>query len=196
MKALLTTNYICVDLSYSRSNQEQKNKFKQWVKDNQGKEVEIDTSCLFHNQYNTISGYRIYDTWIDSIKNDVRIGKKKCKYCGEITNGENCTKYKECNLELFSDKNTFFIAHPNGKDKIKKLSFKDHLKNERFYSCSSINGNYYRISRRYNIDFVLVGNLIYITNNIGYTPLNKTGLTANEKKIVLYCANRILTNNY
>jgi hypothetical protein len=168
MKALLTTNYIYLsNYYYSSSQYKKKDEFKQWIKDNQGKEVGIDTSCIFDNQYNTVSGYRIYDTWIDSIKDDIR-----------------------------TDKNVFFVNHPNGKDKIKELRFRDHLKNERFYCCSSVNGNYYRISRRSNIEFVLVGELVYITNSIGYTPLNKSRLTTNEKKIVLYCANRILTNNY
>ena len=168
MTALLTTNYIHVDNYYSsREKYEQRNKFKQWIEDNKGKEVEIDTSFMFDNQYNTVSGYRIYDTWIDSIKNDVR-----------------------------TNQDIFFVKHPNGKDEIKKLSFKDHLKNERFLSCSSINGNYYRISRRSNIEFILIGQLIYITNSIGYTPIKKARLSSNEKIIVQYCANRILTNKY
>jgi hypothetical protein len=168
MTALLTTNYIHVDnYYYSREKYEQRKQFKQWIEDNKGKEVEIDTNCIFDNQYNTVSGYHIYDTWIDSIKNDVR-----------------------------TNQDVFFVKHPNGKDEIKKLSFKDHLKNERFLLCSSVNGNYYRISRRSNIEFILVGDLIYITNNIGYTPIKKARLSSNEKIIVQYCVNRILTNKY
>ena len=168
MKALLTTNYISTTLLYGTTKQHEQNKlFKQWVDDNKGKFVEIDTEHVFDNQYNTIGGFRIFDTYIDKIVDDVR-----------------------------TDKTIFFVKHPNGKDTIKKLDFQDHLKNKRFSSCYSVNGNYYRISRRSSIEFILVGELIYISNSIGYTALNKARLTSNEIAIVKYCANRILNNEF
>lgn len=164
MKALITTNYIYIETFRGFERDYQKHlDFKKWVAKNQGKWVEIDTKCIFDNQYNTVDGYRIYDTWIDRIEDDVR-----------------------------DDKNVFFVANPSGKDEIKEVNFRDHLKNERFLSCSDINGNYYRISKRSNIEFVLVGENIYITNSIGYTPLKKSRLSENEKKIVSYCANKII----
>jgi len=167
MKALLTQGYISTFLNYGTKEQHERNKqFKIWVAENQGKWVDIDTNCLFDNQYNTVSGFRIYDVHIDKIENDLR-----------------------------TDKNIFFVKNPNGKNPIKKVDFRDHLKNERFLSCYDVNGNYYRISRRSNIEFILVDSEIYITNGIGYTSLKKSRLTENEKKIVSYCANRILTNN-
>lgn len=164
MKALITSNYIYIETFRGFERDYQKHlDFKKWVAENQGKWVEIDTECIFENQYNTVDGYRIYDTWIDRIEDDVR-----------------------------DDKKIFFVANPSGKDEIKEVNFRDHLKNERFLSCSDINGNYYRISKRSNIEFVLVGENIYITNSIGYTPLKKSRLSENEKKIVSYCANKII----
>jgi hypothetical protein len=52
-----------------------------------GEWVEIDTSCLFNNQYNTTEEYgnkRIFDGEIQRIEGDVRLGLGKCKYCGAI----------------------------------------------------------------------------------------------------------------
>lgn len=124
-------------------------------------------SLLIRQTYsiiNTKCGFRIYDTHIDSVINDIR-----------------------------TDKDIFFVKHPNGKDKIKKVDFNDHLKNKRFLGCHSVNGNYYRISRRSTIHFILVGEKIYIANGIGYTTLSKSTLSSNEITIVKYCAHRILT---
>ena len=168
MKALLTNNYIYCERQYFNGIEDKKNHeiFKKQIKENQGKWIDIETDHIFDNQYNTKIG-RIYDAWIDKIENDVR-----------------------------NDKNVFFVKHPNGKNPIKKCDFQDHLKNQRFFSCYSVNGNYYRISRRSTIEFVLVGNEIYTTNGIGYTSLKKSRLSKNEKKIVKYCANRILNNNF
>lgn len=165
MKALITTNYIYTHLSYDTKQQYEQHKiWENWILSNQGKWVDIDTNCIFDNQYNTVDGFRIYDTHIDEICDDIR-----------------------------TDTDIFFVKHPNGKDQIKKVDFKDHLKNERFMSCYSVNGNYYRISRRSNIEFVLVGSEILITNGIGYTPLKKARLTANEQTIVGYCAEKIIS---
>lgn len=51
--------------------------------------VEIDTKCLFHNQYNTTDesgNKRIFDRDIKRIEGDVRLGKGCCKHCGAIVN--------------------------------------------------------------------------------------------------------------
>jgi len=156
MKALITENYIRATTS----------EFRAWSKENKGKIVDIDTAHIFNNQYNTKDGFRIYDTHIKEISEDVR-----------------------------TDKNVFFVKHPKGKDKIKECSFEDHRKNERFLSCYSVNGNYYRISRRSSIEFILVGSEVY-TVGIGYTPLKNSRLSSNEKEIVRYCVNRILNNKF
>ena len=49
--------------------------------------VDIDTRCLFDNQYNTTEecgNKRIFDVDIKRIEGDVRLGLGKCKYCGAI----------------------------------------------------------------------------------------------------------------
>ena len=47
-----------------------------------GKWVGIDTEALFHDQYITIDGRRIFDKDIARIVADARVGLGKCKYCG------------------------------------------------------------------------------------------------------------------
>lgn len=168
MKAKLTTNYIHIEAFRGfKKDYESHLQFKKWIEENKGNWINIDTKFIFENQYNTVNGHRIFDTWIDEIIDDVR-----------------------------TDKNIFFVKHPNGKDPIKKVDFKDHLKNKRFLSCYSVNGNYYRISRRSSIEFILVGDEIYIANSIGYTPLKKSRLSNNEMLIVKYCADRIINNEF
>ena len=168
MKATLTTNYIYLERFRGfKSDYPKYLEFKKWIEENKGKTVEIDIEFLFDNQYNTKDGYRIYDTWINRIENDIR-----------------------------TDENIFFVKHPNGKDEVKNCNFNDHLKNKRFLSCYSLNGNYYRISRRSNIEFILASGEIYITNSIGYTALNKCRLSYNEKKLVRYCAERIINDKF
>ena len=49
-----------------------------------GEWVEIDTSNLFSNQYNTKDGRRIFDRNILRIVGDVRHGLGKCRYCGAL----------------------------------------------------------------------------------------------------------------
>lgn len=49
-----------------------------------GEWVEIDTACVFHDQYNTTDNKRIFDKDISRIVDDVRNGLGRCKYCGAI----------------------------------------------------------------------------------------------------------------
>lgn len=102
------------------------NSFRQWCKDNVGMWVEVDTEYLFNNQYNTCStvgadgslhgGWRLLDAHIDAVRNDARVGKGKCKYCGKMVNtGEGCSKHVECityGIEWFTEKNTYFLKYP------------------------------------------------------------------------------------
>lgn len=50
-----------------------------------GQWLEVDTSHLFANQYNTTapSNLRVMDADIEEVKNDKRAGVVTCKYCGE-----------------------------------------------------------------------------------------------------------------
>jgi hypothetical protein len=50
---------------------------KEYLKNNVGKYIEVETDFLFNDQYNTATGYRIYDTMIDRIVHYKRIGIKK-----------------------------------------------------------------------------------------------------------------------
>ena len=49
-----------------------------------GSWVEIDTTYLFNNQYNTKDGKRIFDKDIAKIDGDIRADYGKCRYCGAI----------------------------------------------------------------------------------------------------------------
>lgn len=61
-----------------------------------GERVEIDTTCLFDNQYNTVGGERIFDREIKRIGDDVRPGLGKCRYCGAIVKrGEEEKHFRE-----------------------------------------------------------------------------------------------------
>ena len=51
---------------------------------NNGEWVEIDTTYLFNNQYNTKDGKRIFDKDISRVVDDVRYGLGKCRYCGAL----------------------------------------------------------------------------------------------------------------
>lgn len=46
--------------------------------------VDIDTTYLFNNQYNTADGKRIYDRDIIKIRDDARRNMGKCRYCGAM----------------------------------------------------------------------------------------------------------------
>lgn len=46
--------------------------------------VEIETACLFNNQYNTADGKRIFDNDILEIEDDARRNMGKCRYCGAM----------------------------------------------------------------------------------------------------------------
>lgn len=63
---------------------------------NSGEWVNIDTSYLFHNQYNTEDGRRIFDKDISRIVDDERPGMGRCKYCGAlIKRGEEEKHFQE-----------------------------------------------------------------------------------------------------
>jgi hypothetical protein len=144
---------------------------------NRGKFVEIDTKNLFDNQYNA-EGFRIYDNDIERIEDDARIGLGRCNYCGQVA--KECEEHKEY-FKPFDD--AFFIKNPNGVDAIKEVNINVDHKQEGYYSFYSVNGLYYRISRRSNIEFVLVGGVPYLVG-IGYTHYKKAKLTNGEIKIL------------
>lgn len=104
--------------------------YRKWIEEHKGQWVEVDTDYLFHDQYNTATtvnnsgemdgGCRLYDTQIDAVRNDARIGKGKCKYCGKmVTTGQGCSKTVECiihGIDWFTESNTFFLRFPTPPD--------------------------------------------------------------------------------
>ena len=82
-----------------------------------GEIVEIETDCLFNDQYNT-KEKRIFDKDILEIFDDARVNKGKCGYCGKaLTIGETCTKHEDCTkypIDWFTPKNTYFLKYPKG----------------------------------------------------------------------------------
>lgn len=162
---------------------------------NRGKWVDIDTSHLFNNQYNTLDGFRIFDKDIKEIKEDARLNKGQCNYCGTITDFNlPCLKHAECVNYGSKDFNKcFFIKNPKGSDPIIETNISNDLaNNKKFWSFYSVNSHYYRISRRRNIEFVLVSGVPYIVG-LGYTHYLNARLSDNEIKILLHCV-KLLKN--
>jgi hypothetical protein len=153
---------------------------------NQGKWVTIDTQHLFNDQFNTVDGFRIFDNHIQMIQDDERATIGKCKYCGNLTeHALPCLKHAECVQYGVEDLNDNFFAHnPAGPDEVIKINI--YAKNTKdFWGLYSVNDLYYRICRRNNIEFILVGGVPYIVNGINYKHYLKARLTQNEIRILL-----------
>ena len=60
--------------------------YKKFIEENAGKWVDVDTSCLFTDQYNTPGpdGVRLFDSQIDAVRDDARRDMGKCRYCGAL----------------------------------------------------------------------------------------------------------------
>ena len=77
-----------------------------------GKTLEVETKYLFKDQFNTVpikdvseQGLRIMGNMVDEVMDDVRIDKKKCCYCGTVTENIN-KKCPKCNKsEYFEEWN-------------------------------------------------------------------------------------------
>jgi hypothetical protein len=135
------------NITYGRGNS-----LRDFLKENSGKWIEIDTKHLFNNQYNTESGYRIYDTMIDAIKNDARK-----KGVGYGVNGE---------IEDIA-----FLEWKGIKPHIIDIPKKKFGT----YEFESMLGlNYYRLrNSRQKIDFIYYDGKYFISNGIGYKMRSK-----------------------
>lgn len=100
-----------------------------------GEWVEIDTTVLFNNQYNTTEksgNKRIFDKDIEEIQDDARLNKGRCRYCGAIVEkGKEREhfeqkKFKKCSL-LESD-NCFW--------KRKRILNQEHETIEKKLTCT------------------------------------------------------------
>lgn len=152
--------------------------FIEWLQNNEGTWIKVETEHLFTNQYNT-DEFRIYDSMIDAVNNDARIGKGKCAYCGTIVNtGNVCSKHPECinyGIKWFTTKNTYFLAYPTSDKQPERelLSISENaIKIGTYYLENYPSLDYYRIYNcRKTINFKYVNDEFWINNGIGY---NKT----------------------
>ena len=55
--------------------------FKDFIEANKGQWVDVETKCLFHDQYNT-KQVRIMDSMVEAVQDDARVGMGRCFYCG------------------------------------------------------------------------------------------------------------------
>lgn len=156
--------------------------YKQFIKEFAGQWVEVDTEYLFHNQYNTTAlvradgsfdgGYRLCDSQIDAVRNDARVGKGKCKYCGNMVNtGEGCSKHVECiiyGIEWFTEKNTYFLKYPTPPEiqvkEIEPVKVGTYTLEYSSYSQCFILRNC-----RKTIRFRFFDSEYWVSNSIGYT---------------------------
>ena len=163
---------------------------KEYFKVNSGKWVDVETKHLFNNQYNT-EYVRVHDSQIDEVRDDARIGKGKCCYCGAlIEQGNECNKHDECKeygIEWFTEKNTFFIANPKGADIVKQVSMEDEKKFGTFkLEQLAPPLNYYRLSNareRYTFRFDVKTQMFWMGDTIGNTRKRNLGIKAKSFKV-------------
>ena len=93
MQVLLKKNVGPVDRTYSSS--ESAKKYREFLQNNAGKWIDVETSYLFNDQYNTAGG-RIFDSQIDAVRDDARRDMGKCRFCGAlIRRGEEEKHFEE-----------------------------------------------------------------------------------------------------
>ena len=79
-----------------------------------GKWVEVETKCLFDDQYN-IEHLRVFEENVEEVRDDARIGKMKCTCCGECQpiqiQCRNCCDFKVYKPHIFPQNRNvrFFI---------------------------------------------------------------------------------------
>lgn len=147
------------ELAYIYAGNINSGSIRKYLQDNANKYVEIDTSFLFANQYNTIDGYRIYDTMINAIKNDARIGKKEFE--------DNL----ECCFLIWKGIKPLPLPLPDSIDKIAKRI--DMWKNPTYkigsYEFESMFLKHYKLQNaRQRIKFLYWNKTYFVTSGIGY----------------------------
>jgi len=156
MARISTVGYVYASSNYGKSG------LREFLKENVGKFIEIDTSHLFNNQYNTTNGYRIYDTMIDAIKNDARI------------KGKGYGPNKEVEDIAFLDWGG-----------IKPIILPIETKKFGTYTFETYPSlNYYRLNNaRQTINFIYYNGKYYISNGIGYKVRSKISSTYSGDKV-------------
>lgn len=182
MRALIKNNaYVS---SHEIGTHEYKSNLRKFIEDNKNKWVDIDTSYLFNNQYNTKEGFRIFDSQIEEIRGDIREGLFTCGYCGKQYRGQE-NKPCDCDYEqrIFNKENTFFLSHKLSDFKTVKIDImqgqEKALKSYSLYSC----GDYYRIRNNYKtFDFIFNMNTfeIWSHSTIGFKKVTLKGIEEND----------------
>jgi hypothetical protein len=126
---------------------------KNYLTEKSGQWIEIDTSYLHSNQYNSVDGYKILDQYIEAVEEDARIGAARCNYCGKsfkhsdneilkhhqtvCINKSNEWNRKHCDneivnpnfyIDVFTPENTYFLY----RDKLPQLYNVEPEKGARF----------------------------------------------------------------
>jgi hypothetical protein len=133
-------------------------KLREYLKNNTNNWIEIDTNFLFDDQYNTIDGFRIYDTMISSIKNDARVGNKQFETSDEC-----------CFLKWNGIKPYPRVIPEDLPSNLAKKS--TQFKNEFLigtYTLKIINQHYCLQNSRQTIKFLFYMGDYYLTTGIGY----------------------------
>jgi len=154
--------------------------FIAFIEANRGKWVDVETEHLFENQYNT-EKFRVMDRHICAVREDARIGKGKCVYCGGLVSvGETCTKHDQCSaygIKWFNAETTMYIAHPNGVPAVKECKMDDQKKFGTF-RLEQLGGslNYYRLKNaRETFNFQYADGVFYMLNG---SPRKNLGIKA------------------
>lgn len=145
--------------------------------------VEIKTTYLFHDQYNTADGERIFDKDISRIVDDVRDGLGHCKYCGAIIRrGEEeahfaemeCKQCKDCswlrervvNREIKRDERTEGNTRTTTRTTVETLAHVCSYK-ERYPESGCTN----REHRRMGIEWFTPENTFFLRYPDGFTSI-------------------------
>jgi hypothetical protein len=185
MQIKIRENAFCSDCSKD---------FQNFIADNGGKWIDVETDYLFKNQYN-VAKFRIMDKHISAVRDDARIGKGKCIYCGKfVSAGETCTNHPHCEkygIEWFTAENTAFIAHPNGFPSVKKIS--DDEPKFGSFRLEHLDGslNYYRLKNaREKYCFLYVDGVFYMRDGSPKKHLGIKAMSFDEKKLKEYLENQ------
>ncbi len=149
-----------------------------------GKWAEIDTRYLFHNQYNTIEGKRIFDSEILRVVDDVRGGYGRCRYCGAmIRRGEEEKHFNErekagCNncfwwYDRVTDRQTTTKTEMYNNEKVRVRKTIEKLEKACRYAENSpeTSGCTLKECRRMGIDWFTPENTFFLKFPDGFSPL-------------------------
>ncbi len=167
--------------------------FKEFIENNGGKWFEVDTRYLSTNSYNLKDlPFRVENEHISAVEDDARIGMGRCVYCGSIVReGEKCTKKEECSkyyIELYTAKNCWFIAHPNGLPSVKPCKMEDEPKFGSF-RLEHLDGslNYYRLKNaRMKFEFLYCNGYFYMRRGGRKAHLGIKAQSFNERELKEY----------